>query len=307
MDRLDIKILGRLYRGVSSHGFQPEVKGVYSRIAKGLGLDEDTIRKRVDRLESTGVITNWMLVINPNAIGMKIYAIWMTVSPQLKIEDAVRKIRLVRGVISIAREVGDILGIGLLCETEQAFRKSAELISELAGRPEITTYAVDHPVTPFELSATDWDIISALRPDPLIRYTEVAERLGLSPKTVQRRMTKLTEGNVIFFVPEINFSELEGATCVDLFITYTSSGLKATVDRNIYTKFEEYVLRAGWGSPSHGHFEFIVPNLMVAQQIVDWARSLQGVREVKINFVFEWSVFYDDVMDEILAAQRRPS
>lgn len=303
MDRLDIRIIGQLTRGMSAHDFQPKVKGIYGRIAKKLGLDEDTVRKRVDRLESTGIIHGWQLVMNPSALGMKLFAVWMTVSPQLRIEEAVRKIRLVHGVILIARELGDILVVGLLCENDQVFRKRVELVSELAGTKELATYIVNHPRTEVELTATDWQIIKALRPDPLVRYSEVAEKLGLSSRTVQRRLTRLTEGYAILFLPRFDFSLLEGASCVDLFVSYTASGFKGEVDRSIFTKFEDYLLRAGWGSANYGHLQFLIPNVRVAQEIVDWTRGLRGVREAKLNFVYDWLNFDDDALDEAIASR----
>ncbi len=303
MDRIDIRLLGQLARGVSSYGFQPEVKGVYGRIAKKLGLDEDTVRKRVERLESTSVIRGWQVVLNPNVIGLKFFAIWMTVGPQLRAEEAVRKIRLVPGVVAIMCQVGDVLGVELICENEQVFRKRVELVSEFAGTEELTTYVVDQPRSEVELTTTDWQIIEAFRPGPLVRYSEVADKFGLSSRTVQRRLTRLAEGNVIFFAPNIDFGLLEGVSCVDLFVTYTASSFKGEVDRSIFTKFEDYVLRAGWGSANHGHFDFLIPSVRVAQEIVDWTRGLRGVREARLNFVYDWLFFFDDALDEVIASR----
>lgn len=300
MDGLDIKILGQLTRGWSSHGFQPEgVKGVYGRIAKNLGLDEDTVRKRVDRLESAGVIKGWRLIPNSNSLGLKRFLIWMTVGPKLRIDEALRKIRLVHGVFIILREVGDVLGIALLCGNEEEFRKKVELISELVRPKELKTYAGESPRVDVSLTPTDFMIIKALRPNPLISYVEVAKKLGLSSRTVRRRMSRLTQGNAIFFMPDIDFGRLEGVSCVDLFVDYTASKFKGEVDRSIATKFQDYLLRAGWGSANHGHFEFLVPNVRVTQEIIDWARGLQGVGEVDLKFRFESLNFSDDVLEEV--------
>ncbi len=306
LDRIDIRLLGQLARGMSAHDFQPEVKGVYGRIAKKLGLDEDTVRKRMERLESTGVIRGWQVVLNPNVLGLKMFVIWMSVSPQLRVEEAVRKIRLVHGVASIARLVGDVLGVGIFCESEQVFRRSVGLISELAETKELTTYVVDQPGTEVELTTTDWQIIKALRPDPLVRYSEMAKKLGLSSRTVTRRLLRLLEGNVVFFLPNIDFGLCEGLSCVDLFVTYTASSLKREVDRSIFTKFEDYILRAGWGSANYGHFEFLVPNVRVAQEIVVWTRGLRGVREARLNFVYDRQNFFDDAQDEVIASRVSP-
>ena len=303
MDRIDIKVLGQLSRGVSSVGFQPEVKGVYGRMADKLGLDEDTVRKRVERLESTGIVGQWQLVVNPNVLGLKVFVIRMAISPQLRIQEAIRKIRLVHGVTGIAHILVDMLGVGLICENEQVFRKRVALISELVGTKDMTTYEVNYPRTEVELTSADWQIIDALRPDPLVNHAQLAEKLSLSSRTVQRRLARLTQGNVIFFRPKINLSLLEGSSCVDLFVSYTTSGFKDKVDRSIFKKFEEFILRAGWGSPSHGFFEFVIPNVHVAQEIVEWTRALRGVRDVKLSFKDDRLNLYDDALDEIMASK----
>jgi DNA-binding Lrp family transcriptional regulator len=303
LDRIDIKILGQLFRGVSSIGREPEVKGVYGRVAKKLRLDEEAVRRRVVRMESAGLIRGWQLLINPNVLGLKQYGVLMTVNPQVRIEEAVRKIRLVQGITYICRPPGDMLRIGILCKNEGIFKKNVDLISELAGTKERMTYAVCYPAAEFEPTRADWQVINAFRPDPLVHYAEVAEKLGLSSRTVRRRLKRLAHGNVVFFRPNIDFSLLDGCSCASLFILYTASGFKGRVDIGIFTKFEDYVLRAGWGNPSHGYFEFVIPNIDIAQEIVDWTRAQQGVKEVRLNFRNHRLNFYDEALDEITAGK----
>jgi DNA-binding Lrp family transcriptional regulator len=262
-------------------------------------VDEDTIRKRIDRLESSGLLNGWGILPNPNVLGLKLGAVYMKVGPRIPIEETVRKIRLVRGVLSVIRQVGDVLGVGLLCENEKDLQKKVELLSELSKPTELEVFLVNHPKAGIELTKADWQIINALRPNPTASYVDVAESLGLSSKTVKRRLDRLVQSNAVYFFPKIDFRRIEGASCVDLFVTYSDSRLKTEVDRSIFMKFEEYAFRAGWGSEAHGHFEFLIPNVRIAQEIVDWARSLPGVKDVKTNFIFDLMNFYDDALDEV--------
>lgn len=304
MDRIDIRILGQLSRGVSSLDRQSEVRGIYGRVADKLALDEDTVRKRVERLESKGIIRGWQLVVNPSALGLKRYIISVRLSPNLTVEEATRKIRLVEGVTSIAREVGDVLLVGILCENDQSFRKRIELVSELTGTRDMTNYAVRYPYNEFEPTFTDWQIIKTIKPDPLLPCTAVAEKLGLSSRTVRRRLARLAQGSVIFYRLNIDFTLFEGCTCVDFLVSYTSSGYKQRIDRTVFAKYEDYVLRAGWGSESHGFFEFVLPNAHLAQEIADWTRSLRGVRDVRLNFR-DNRLHFDEALDEIVANKAR--
>ena len=294
-----MKLLGQLSRGASSLDREPDVKGIYGRAAKRLALDEETVRRRVERMESAGIIRGWQLLVNPNALGLKKFGILMTVSPRLRVEEAVRKVRLVQGVTYISRSVGETLRIGILCENQEALRNKVELISELTGTKELTTYAVRHPRTEVEPTPTDWRIIKALRPDPFVHYTVLAEKLGLSSRTVRRRLIRLSQGSVIFFRLDLDFSLLDGCSCVCLFVFYTASGLKDTIDRRIFTQFEGYVLRAGWGSASHGYFEFIIPSVHVAQEIADWTNAQGGVREAKLSFR-DSRLYFHEVIDQII-------
>jgi DNA-binding Lrp family transcriptional regulator len=276
------------------------VKAAYRRIAKNLALDEDTVRKRVEKLKEAGLIQGWALIVNPHLLGMTIFAIWMNINPQLSVQEAIRKISLVRGVLSIAHEVGDIVGVGLLCENEEVFNKRLELIAELVGARNVTTFGVRYPKPNLEFTKTDWDLIEKLRVNPSVRYNQLAKELGISSKTITRRLNKMIEGKGIFFVPEIDFKRLEGVLCINLFVFYTASEYKAEVDENVFSKFQDYVFRAGWGNPTHGHFTLLVPSVAVAQEVFDWVRILRGVREARINFVYDWAVFYDEALDEIL-------
>jgi len=303
LDRIDIKVLGQLYRGASRLDFRPEVKGLYGRIAKKLSLDEDTVRRRVDRLESTGVIEGWQLVVNPEIFGLITCVVWMRVDSQIRIEEAVRKSKLVPGIFTIAREMGNILSIGLLCENERVFSERVALISELTKGKELTTYVVALPKTEIEPTSTDWQIINALRPDPLVRYTRVAEKLDLSSRTNQKRITKLAQGNAIFFLPNIDFSRLEGALCVSLVVHYADGDFKDQVERSIFTKFEEYVLQVAWGDASHGYLQFLIPNVQVVQEIVHCTRALRGVKDVKMNLNYNRISFYDAVQDDLIASK----
>lgn len=273
---------------------------MYGRIAKNLGVDEETVRKRVEGLRKTGLIRGWQLVVNPTLFGMGLYAAWMTVSPQLSVNEAIRKIKLVNGVVAILHEVGDALSVGVLCEDEKGFKKRLELMTELVGGTNVTTYSTNYPKQSIELTRTDWEIIRKLKVDPTQRFNKLARGLGLSSRTVKRRLSRMTEGRAIFIIPDLDYRVLEGAFCIDIFVHYTASGFKTEVDGKFFTKYQDFIFRAGWGSPAHGHFTLIVPSIAIAQEIVDWLRGLNGVREVKLSFVYDWLQFFDEAVDELI-------
>lgn len=50
---------------------QWSVRESYASIAKRVGVDEETVRKRINRQEKLGAIQGWSAVIHPNLIGCK--------------------------------------------------------------------------------------------------------------------------------------------------------------------------------------------------------------------------------------------
>ena len=177
--------------------------------------------------------------------------------------------------------MGNILAVAILCKNHEEVRERTELICELMGGEELRSYLWAEPRVKCELKSVDWQIIDALKSDPLASHSIVAERLPLSSRTVTRRIARLIESNLFFFYLDIDFSRLDGASCVSLFLDYSDEGFKDRIERSIFKKFEDFVLVAGWGNPNHGYFEFLVPNASFAQEIEEWAGALRGVIEAK--------------------------
>jgi len=60
-DRLDAGILRELQNPASRWN----VRKSFARIAKRLQVDEETVRRRVDRMEALGVVQGWTIIPNP--------------------------------------------------------------------------------------------------------------------------------------------------------------------------------------------------------------------------------------------------
>ncbi|HZW55343.1 MAG TPA: AsnC family transcriptional regulator [Nitrososphaerales archaeon] len=67
MDSLDAGII-REFSGPEGH-YQWDIRQSYSRIARKLGVDEETIRRRIRRAEQVGLIKGGELILNPYLIG----------------------------------------------------------------------------------------------------------------------------------------------------------------------------------------------------------------------------------------------
>ncbi len=67
-DTLDLRIMKEIG---TPQSMQWNVRESYSSIAKRVGVDEETVRKKIKRQEKLGAIQGWRAVIHPNLIGCK--------------------------------------------------------------------------------------------------------------------------------------------------------------------------------------------------------------------------------------------
>ena len=65
-DDLDIRIMKELGSPASP---QWNVRESYANIGKKLGVDEETVRKRIKRAKELGSLSPWLMKVNPRLIG----------------------------------------------------------------------------------------------------------------------------------------------------------------------------------------------------------------------------------------------
>ncbi len=61
-DDLDIQIIKAM---ASPHSFQWDVRISNARVAKGLDVDEETVRNRLRHMKYVGFLQGWQLILNP--------------------------------------------------------------------------------------------------------------------------------------------------------------------------------------------------------------------------------------------------
>lgn len=175
------------------HPWRPEA------LAKRLRESPRLVKDRVARLEKSGVIAAYEVLPDPAALGlsMRTYAL-RSPTPASK-AGAADKLRAVEGVIALVDFLDEWAHVSI------AFRDEAELAARLArvrgalgGATPVVHFAPrpDRPrVEP--LTRTDWRLVRALRGDAKRPVHRVAKSLGVTTKTVQRRLHKLTTGGAI--------------------------------------------------------------------------------------------------------------
>jgi len=221
LDELDLKILAFLQRD----GRTP-----YTQMAKALSVSEGTIRKRVKRLEDENYI-KIIGVADPFRIGLDTMVfIWIKVE-RGELGDAMAKLVRLKQTRYVAYATGafDLVAMAVVQSRQGLLRFLNEELGEISGIRETDTSVIlgirkqaydwislrdgeelgvqrSKPQPDWikpevvNLDRIDKRILTRLQEDGRYRYQDIADELGVTERTVRRRVETLIESGVLQIV-----------------------------------------------------------------------------------------------------------
>src|SRR3989454_1909178 len=304
LDSVDVRILRELLQGQAAAPMNSQFRKSYESVAKRVGVDEETVRNRVKGYHRSGFIKDWRTVLNPTLLRAGEIVLWLDVNPPTAKADVVEKIRLMPGVILIGHFYGTLLGIVLRYHDESAVSRQIELIRRVAEVDTFVVAKVPFPRCVISLGKTDWGILRALQREPRKPCAAIATELGLSSRTVKRRMQRMIDEAAIFGFPSLNPRAAEGAIMATMLITYAAEQ-KREVDETIGTHLESclwhvfHMLPYRTGDPLVCGFNLILPNVGEAEDVLRWAKRLPGILGVRIELFDGMETLYGPLDEEI--------
>ena len=283
LDRLDLGILKTLLvnNGVPPPG-NPVLKKSFRSMARELGVDQATIRKRIKKFQERRILKGWYLGMNPGLTGQDVFYCWFALENESEKEGVTERLLSLPDLERVCNYLGPTIKMVLICDKGVDIDGVRNQLSRLAGSRAIMRSHSFLEVPPLNLGETDLRIIGSLRSDPWRPYRIVAKELGLSPRTVKRRVERLSEEGRIYMLPVIDLKALQGAIPVDLIVEYASGESRASVNELITVHVKEELMFSGNFGPV-GYFSLMVPNVARVEQIVGWVRRQAGVRHAQAD------------------------
>ena len=205
---------------------QRDGRSSYTALAALCGVSEGTVRKRMQRLESRGVV-RIVGVTDPARTGMETVAItWLRVE-RGRLTEVVSQITALEHTHYVAYTTGasDILAIAILSSQEELVSFLARDLGGIKGLTETETSMVlktckqpydwspwPHQLTSptpqketiEELDEIDLQLIRYLQQDGRMTFVTMAEELGITESTVRRRVTSLLDGGILKVAAVLN-------------------------------------------------------------------------------------------------------
>ncbi len=300
LDELDVRIL-REFNCPDSPEWKLRVS--FATIARRLKVDEETIRLRVVRLRDSGVIPTWGIAINPRLLGCEEYGLDLEIENESDKPAMVSCLRSLPGITQLA----DFQGPGMLAilwhDRPDVLRWLKEQLDPIGAWSLRANWTTSFPEPSVRMRTLDWRILASMKDDSRRDLRAVAAELRTTVRTVQRRLSALTNGKAAFVVGVPNVDRAAGLMC-NYLVRCTDLDRKRAADRTAL----ESIPRVGTydtGPEQISMFGVSCENLSQAEEVLAQLRSLFGVETVRMGIVRRiFSV--DDWLNSRLRRFERP-
>ncbi|MBN1801991.1 MAG: Lrp/AsnC family transcriptional regulator [Candidatus Lokiarchaeota archaeon] len=221
----------------------------YSEVANNLDVSVRSVSRRVDLMIQDGVIERFKVNFNYNRLGFRQHIVFLRPPPYKSSDEFFKDLQ---GIPEIERIWQQLDG----SYTFTLFSKDAKHIEEinvallkiganLTGRAEVRM----HLPSDIPFSRLDWKIIYQLLDNSRVSIGDIAAELGVSEKTISRRLKRFDNMRLVKYTPVINFEAItEMSTGIASFETIGPS--KAIYENIKKEQSLKYWRIAGSVSPS---------------------------------------------------------
>lgn len=291
MDEIDLIILRKLLENS---------RLTYRELAEITNMSVSAIHNRIKNLVDDEIISTF--IARPSSIALKYLIVNIFGRSNAKSMDAVSKeLGQHENVFTIAIASGKFLYITGFLRDITSLRDYSAYVSKIANISEPTIGIINLPymTTPEPLTTIDYKILKTLNRDSRKPITDIADEVGISAKTVRKRLDRMIENNLVVFAIEWSLkAENNLITAFHLYLKEDTN-----IDSTIQYLYEKYSQNVNY-CISYSN----IPNLIT---MTSWTKTVQesqriqeklqteGFKDVIPN-VFLTIRYYDCWVDQLL-------
>jgi DNA-binding Lrp family transcriptional regulator len=299
VDSLDVKIIRTM--GLRPYGDAPQVLDHLkpSYIGPQLGVEPETVKARLARMEEAGFIRFYQLYPNFQHLGLRASAYLFHVPDEDRKTEAIRRIEPVDGLVEIHNFLGAELCVDLSYRTPIELGKKLRLLSDFTGDPNPSLLYERHmPEVERALDRFDWRILKALRYRARRSLSEVADETNASVRTVRRRFERMAGEGSLFIVPAVDAAKAAGIVLYELLFYTTPGTERSTMSRILEAYADRYMYHYVPSSDVLGNFDVLLyaESTSEIETMRLRGRNVPGVAKVA-SLVFRGWTEYTDWID----------
>jgi DNA-binding Lrp family transcriptional regulator len=191
LDETDLKIISILSK---------DCRASFMSIGSAIGMTSKSVKARVDAMISTGVIKKFVVKVNPASLGYAMSCMLIVREHASHTDEIVSRLNLLGDVSLHSKCMG---GISTFClAIKEGQEDKLELLRD-SLKPANIHFMFTSPSSylgsRYDLSDIDLEIINCLFTNPRMDMNDIAKKISISPRTVNRRLARLRDNNVLKF------------------------------------------------------------------------------------------------------------
>jgi DNA-binding Lrp family transcriptional regulator len=280
-DELDVRIL-KEFGSPSSP--QWNVRESYAKVAERIGVDEETVRKRMIRMKEMGSMPRWLIKPNPYLLGRQGTSVDLVVEQEDKKSEAISKIKRLEGVVTILDFMGKGLLVILYYEDGAALDKMTQTMGLICNsKPVLVGQSFPRPTV--VMKKVDWEIINVMTDDARMDLQDVANQTGATLRTIQRRLEKMIEGKAIYLSGRPVYEKMAGLAC-NFLVFCPGTKKKQAMDSKVLSEVRR-IERSDTASKEYSMFTISCENPKAADDTLAWLKGIDGVKWVRVGITKE--------------------
>lgn len=242
MDEVDLAILRELGREQAAGVGNLDPKLSLNEVARRAELPPSTVSQRVRAWEATGLLAGRHLWPNPHLLGTRLAAMSVHAPGLADRPGIVEDLGLVDGVLLVLEHVEPSLAVMIAHEDEGVLDRRRRLIERIAGIEAASQpFELTWPTDVEEVTDLQWRLMLALFEHPEAELHEISRILGVSTRTVSRKLGPLVDGDALWSVFELDLRRWTGSSLVRLLATLEDPVDRPSVVEAVQARFPEGV------------------------------------------------------------------
>jgi DNA-binding Lrp family transcriptional regulator len=299
LDERDLKIISILSK---------DCRESFMSIGSAVGLTSKSVKARVDRMISTGVIEKFVVKVNPVALGYGMGCMLIVREHSANTEDIVNRLNLLGDVSIHSKCMGGISTfclaikeghedkLKLLIDSLKPASVRIMFTSKLSSSSSSSLMNNKH-----ELTETDLRIIKCLLSNPRMDMNDIARKTSMSARTVNRRLTKLKDDNVLKFFILCNPVHTLGYIQFALVVNTLDRSFYSQIVEHIYEQLGENILFQLPVTDPDNVITLLLfsQDIFASDGILKQVESLKGVKSVELLVLTDTTSYDGWVLREI--------
>jgi DNA-binding Lrp family transcriptional regulator len=291
MDSLDLKIVREM--GFRPYGSRPQNLEAFkpSYLAKCTGVEPETVKARLARMEKSGFIRFYQVYPNFRHLGLQGSAYLFSVPDDDQKAEAIQKVEPIDGLVEIHNFLGPEMCVDMSHRGPEDLSRKLRLLAEFTGdaAPE-RIYERHMPSVERTLTRLDWRILKALRYKGRRPLAEVADEVGVSPRTIRRRFDRMAVEGSFFVVPAIDPGKAPGILLYELLFHLNPDASDSVFGQVLRLLDERYLYHYVPSSKALGNFDILLyaESSGETEEVRQKVRSLPGIAKVTALVFRAW-------------------